>query len=60
MATVRMSRKLIYDLKRAYDDRILKKLHADKEFNPALADSIYNSLIGRRIETFRTALADSF
>ena len=60
MATVRMSRKLIYDLKRAYDDRILKKLHAEKEFNPALADSIYNSLIGRRIETFRTALADSF
>ena len=59
MSTVRMSRNLMYELKDAYRSNVLEKLHTEKEFNPALADAIYNSTIGAKINKLKVALADS-
>jgi len=60
MSTVRMSQRLVQDLRYAYSGQVLEKLHTEKEFNPALADAIYNSTIGAKINKLKVALADSF
>jgi len=60
MSTVRMSRKLIHELRYAYKTKVLEKLHSEKEFNPALADAIYNAIIGVRINKIKIALTDCF
>ena len=59
MATVRMSRQLVYELKNKYKDSVLKKLHPIKELDSSLGDSLYNSTIGGKVASIKEALTNS-